>query len=50
MCVKMLVKDTKCCELMVFLFCHCLYSNGTGRTGTYILIDMVLNRMAKGEL
>uniref|UniRef100_A0A3B3R9N9 Protein tyrosine phosphatase receptor type N n=1 Tax=Paramormyrops kingsleyae TaxID=1676925 RepID=A0A3B3R9N9_9TELE len=26
---------------------HC--SNGTGRTGTYILIDMVLNRMAKGE-
>ncbi|TNN37063.1 Receptor-type tyrosine-protein phosphatase-like N [Liparis tanakae] len=23
-------------------------SNGTGRTGTYILIDMVLNRMAKG--
>ncbi|XP_063070775.1 protein tyrosine phosphatase receptor type Na [Engraulis encrasicolus] len=25
---------------------HC--SNGSGRTGTYILIDMVLNRMAKG--
>ncbi|XP_031437779.1 protein tyrosine phosphatase receptor type Na [Clupea harengus] len=25
---------------------HC--SNGTERTGTYILIDMVLNRMAKG--
>uniref|UniRef100_A0A8C8VMU5 Protein tyrosine phosphatase receptor type N n=1 Tax=Pelusios castaneus TaxID=367368 RepID=A0A8C8VMU5_9SAUR len=25
---------------------HC--SNGAGRTGTYILIDMVLNRMAKG--
>ncbi|XP_061535392.1 receptor-type tyrosine-protein phosphatase-like N isoform X3 [Phycodurus eques] len=25
---------------------HC--SNGTGRTGTYILIDMALNRMAKG--
>uniref|UniRef100_A0A8C5HRS7 Receptor-type tyrosine-protein phosphatase-like N n=1 Tax=Gouania willdenowi TaxID=441366 RepID=A0A8C5HRS7_GOUWI len=25
---------------------HC--SDGTGRTGTYILIDMVLNRMAKG--
>ncbi|XP_057686035.1 receptor-type tyrosine-protein phosphatase-like N isoform X2 [Corythoichthys intestinalis] len=25
---------------------HC--SNGTGRTGTYILMDMVLNRMAKG--
>ncbi|XP_028297441.1 receptor-type tyrosine-protein phosphatase-like N, partial [Gouania willdenowi] len=23
-------------------------SDGTGRTGTYILIDMVLNRMAKG--
>lgn len=25
---------------------HC--NDGTGRTGTYILIDMVLNRMAKG--
>lgn len=24
-------------------------SDGTGRTGTYILIDMVLNRMAKGD-
>uniref|UniRef100_A0A8D1DQI6 Tyrosine-protein phosphatase domain-containing protein n=1 Tax=Sus scrofa TaxID=9823 RepID=A0A8D1DQI6_PIG len=24
-------------------------SDGAGRTGTYILIDMVLNRMAKGE-
>lgn len=34
-------KNTDC-----FLFPH---SNGTGRTGTYILIDMVLNRMAKGE-
>lgn len=28
----------------------CFPSDGTGRTGTYILIDMVLNRMAKGEL
>lgn len=26
------------------------HSDGTARTGTYILIDMVLNRMAKGEL
>lgn len=26
-----------------------LHSDGTGRTGTYILIDMVLNRMAKGD-
>lgn len=25
-------------------------SDGTSRTGAYILIDMVLNRMAKGEL
>lgn len=23
-------------------------SDGAGRTGTYILVDMVLNRMAKG--
>lgn len=31
---------------------HCVEcrSDGTGRTGTYILIDMVLNRMAKGEV
>jgi hypothetical protein len=25
------------------------FSDGAGRTGTYILIDMVLNRMAKGK-
>ncbi len=25
------------------------HSDGTGRSGTYILIDMVLNRMAKGK-
>lgn len=24
-------------------------SDGAGRTGTYILVDMVLNRMAKGR-
>ncbi|KAM4538463.1 receptor-type tyrosine-protein phosphatase-like N isoform 1-T1 [Fundulus diaphanus] len=40
-------KANKCyrgrsCPIIV----HC--SDGTGRTGTYILIDMVLNRMAKG--
>ena len=29
----------------VVLFC---FSDGAGRTGTYCLIDMVLNRMAKG--
>lgn len=28
------------------LLCCC--SDGAGRTGTYCLIDMVLNRMAKG--
>lgn len=27
---------------------HLLFSDGAGRTGTYCLIDMVLNRMAKG--
>ena len=26
----------------------CNSSDGVGRTGTYVLIDMVLNRMAKG--
>lgn len=42
------------CELCTHLdlnggmYCF-LCSDGTGRTGTYILIDMVLNRMAKGE-
>ena len=29
-------------------FNYFLFSDGTGRTGTYILIDMVLNRMTKG--
>lgn len=24
-------------------------SDGAGRSGTYVLIDMVLNKMAKGE-
>lgn len=28
---------------------HVSHSDGTGRSGTYILIDMVLNRMAKGK-
>ena len=26
-----------------------IFSDGVGRTGTYCLIDMVLNRMAKGN-
>lgn len=25
-----------------------LYSDGVGRSGTYVLIDMVLNRLSKG--
>lgn len=33
--------------LVIIYFLICC-SDGTGRTGTYILIDMVLNRMAKG--
>lgn len=33
------------CDYFLCLF----HSDGTGRTGTYILIDMVLNRMAKGD-
>ncbi|XP_009273288.1 PREDICTED: receptor-type tyrosine-protein phosphatase-like N [Aptenodytes forsteri] len=42
-----LEKVNKCyrgrsCPIIV----HC--SDGAGRTGTYILVDMVLNRMAKG--
>uniref|UniRef100_A0A3B4ZBQ4 Protein tyrosine phosphatase receptor type N n=1 Tax=Stegastes partitus TaxID=144197 RepID=A0A3B4ZBQ4_9TELE len=34
-----------CCAVMRLCYFR---SDGTGRTGTYILIDMVLNRMAKG--
>ncbi|TWW73048.1 Receptor-type tyrosine-protein phosphatase N2 [Takifugu flavidus] len=34
---------------LFFSLCPCLHrSDGAGRTGTYILIDMVLNKMAKG--
>ena len=32
-------------HLSIFLY----HSDGAGRSGTYILIDMVLNKMAKGE-
>lgn len=35
--------------LKIDLFFFSSRSDGTSRTGTYILIDMVLNRMAKGE-
>lgn len=34
-------------NLALILMFNC--SDGCGRTGTYCLIDMVLNRMAKGE-
>lgn len=41
----------KLCNFLTKLaFCVECCSDGTGRTGTYILIDMVLNRMAKGEV
>lgn len=36
-------------ECPVNVFPCGFHSDGTGRTGTYILIDMVLNRMAKGD-
>lgn len=32
----------------LFKFIFFTFSDGIGRTGTYILIDMVLNRLAKG--
>ena len=32
-------------NIIRFLSC---FSDGVGRSGTYVLIDMVLNRMAKG--
>ena len=35
---------------MTLLLLFVSIATGTGRTGTYILIDMVLNRMAKGEV
>lgn len=35
-------KGAKSCPMVV----HC--SDGIGRSGTYILIDMVLNRLSKG--
>lgn len=35
-------------QIKMFHFCPSP-SDGTGRAGTYILIDMVLNRMAKGK-
>lgn len=28
----------------------CCFSDGVGRTGTYSLIDLVLNRMSKGKI
>lgn len=39
------------CTLIGFIFSFSLSvgSDGAGRSGTYILIDMVLNKMAKGE-
>jgi len=33
----------RCCPIIV----HC--SDGVGRSGTYVLLDMVLNRMSKGS-
>lgn len=33
----------------VFSLSLSVASDGAGRSGTYILIDMVLNKMAKGE-
>lgn len=32
----------------LFSYIRSYYSDGAGRTGTYCLIDMVLNRMTKG--
>lgn len=32
----------------LFFYIRSYYSDGAGRTGTYCLIDMVLNRMTKG--
>lgn len=34
-------------KLLVLFYCN-VFSDGAGRTGTYCLIDMVLNRMSKG--
>lgn len=36
-------------DRLIFSFSLSVGSDGAGRSGTYILIDMVLNKMAKGE-
>lgn len=36
-------------DRLYFSFSFSVGSDGAGRSGTYILIDMVLNKMAKGE-
>lgn len=41
------MRDVPQCFVMLTVLSSCC-SDGAGRTGTYILIDMVLNKMAKG--
>lgn len=43
------IKASHAAALMISVCLLIVCSDGAGRTGTYILIDMVLNRMAKGN-
>lgn len=43
------IKASHAAALMISVCLLTVCSDGAGRTGTYILIDMVLNRMAKGN-
>ena len=44
--MKIVVICSSKCDILFLIVVHC--SDGVGRSGTYVLIDMVLNRLSKG--